>query len=350
MDANKKTEKSIKLSAILISLAALIVFYIIIIGCLIYFFGLNNNLAKKTARVVPYPAAVSAAGFISYNKLEGQLDSARKFYENQDFSKLGMRVDFSTPDGIKRLKIKEKNILNKLIENLVIEAEAKKRGINLTPDMIDQAVDRKLKEYGTRDSLRDNMEKLYGWDLEDFKENIVKPDMYKEELFNALKKNDSSYAEAKDKINQAKSDLDGGKSFEETAKKYSEGESAESGGNLGWFSANQMLAEVALAVINLEKWQASEIIESPIGYHIVKLTDKKTEDGITMFQVSQIFIRTKSFAEYLAEMEKNRKIFIPLRDLKWNSDSGAVEFENSEMRDFEDNLLKNVSDDPSVLF
>jgi len=144
--------------------------------------------------------------------------------------------------------------------------------------------------------------------------------------------------------------LESKKSFEETAKKYSEGESAENGGSLGWFGADQMLEEVALAVINLEKGKTSEIIESPIGYHIVKVTDRKMEDDRSMFQISQIFIRTKPFAEYLAEMEKNRKIFIPLRDFRWNNESGTIEFEKSEMKEFEENLLKNVSNDPSVLF
>lgn len=342
--------KKIKLSVILISAAILIAIYIIAIGFSIYFFDTSNNLTEKTALIIPYPAAISSTGFVSYNKLKSQLASAKKFYENQDFSQLGMRVDFSTPDGQKRLKLKEKNILNKLIENLVIESEAKKRGIKLTSDIISQAVDRKLKEYGSEDSLLNDLEKLYGWNIEDFKENIVKPDMYKEKLFEFIKKSDPSYAEAEKKINQAKNDLTGGKSFEETARKYSEGQSAAAGGSLGWFSMDQMLSEVALAVVNLKKNQTSEIIESPIGYHIVKVTNTKTENEMPMFEISQIFIKTKSFSDWLLEMEKNRKIFIPLREFKWNGDFGQVEFNDNTMNEFEKNILKNSYNDPSVLF
>jgi len=240
--------------------------------------------------------------------------------------------------------------LSKLIDDSVIQAEAQKRGINLTPDLINQEVDRKLKEYGTADSLKNNLQKLYGWNLDDFKENIVKPDLYRQSLAEVVQKSDPSYAAAEKKIKAAQADLKNGMSFSEAAKKYSDGESAKNSGELGWFNAAQMLPEVAVPVFQLKVGAQSEIIQSSIGYHIVEVEDKKTENGIRMVKVSQIFVRTKPFSDWLAETEKNYHILIFAREFYWNSQTQAVEFRSQELQNYEKNEKNNVSNDPSMIF
>jgi parvulin-like peptidyl-prolyl isomerase len=349
--AQKKKEKRIKIKTILMAMGILVVGYVLVIGLLIYLLPRNeNSLILGTTSIIPYPAAISNAGIITVGKLYDELQSSKRFYESQDFSQVGLRVDFSTEDGQKRLSIKEKNILNKLIDDSIIEAQAKKRGINITKDIVDQEVDRKLKEYGTGDYLKKNLEKLYGWDLDDFKENIVKPDLYRERLFAELKKTDPSYQEAQQKINQAKSELDSGSDFSTVAKKYSQGDSAQNGGALGWFSASQMLPEIAQAIFNFEKGQQSDVIESSVGYHIVKVEDVKTQDGEKMFNVRQIFIPTKNFSQWLEEFEKDYNVFIPMTRFTWDKQTEQVKFRNQSLNEYEQDLIENPVNDPTVLF
>jgi foldase protein PrsA len=353
MKANKKEEikdKKIKTITIVYAAIAMVFAYIFLIAVLIYGFGMDNPITQKTARIIPYPAAVFNWNIITVDDLDKKIVSVRRFYENQDFSALGMRVDFSTKDGQKRLKVKEKNILNKMIENQIIENEAKKRGIILTDELIGQEVDRKMKEYGSENYLKENMARLYGWTIDDFKKNIVKPDMYQEKLLDNIRQNDSSFRLAKDKIAKAQGELNSKKDFSEVAKKYSEGESAKNGGSLGWFSADQMLPEIAREAASLDKGKTSGIIESALGYHIVRMEDRKNEEGKDMFKLSQIFVRTKTLGEWLADREKNIEIFIPLKDYYWNKDNLDVEFRNKDLKNFEDNLPKNSPDDASMLF
>ncbi|HRY82103.1 MAG TPA: peptidylprolyl isomerase [Candidatus Moranbacteria bacterium] len=348
---NNKKEKIIQLKTIFKTIAILLVIYILAIGAIIYFFPKNENkIVRITASIIPYPVAISKSGIVTESKLSSQLLSAKKFYENQDFSQVGLRVDFSTEDGKKRLAIKEKNILNKLIDDSIVETEAKKRGIKITEELIDQEVDRKLKEYGTGEYLKDNLEKLYGWSIDDFKKNIVKPDLYQEKLFADIKKTDSSFAEAKKKIEEAQSDLKKGVIFSEVAKKYSKGESAKNGGALGWFSSEQMLPEVAEVIFSLEKNKQSEIIESPIGFHIVKLEDKKVQNGENMAKISQIFIPTETLNDWLSGVKKNYKMFVPIRRFFWNNETRQVEFRDKTLKDYEADLLKNPINDPSIIF
>lgn len=344
-------DKKIKLVVIVCAFLVLVAAYLVIGGVLIYAFGFSKQtFVGKTAGIFPYPAAFCGKNMVTFEKLEMETSAARQFYESQDFSDMGFRVDFSTADGQKRLEVKRKNVLNKLVENCLVQTEAEKRGVKLTKADIDQEVDRKLKEYGTEDSLKKNLERLYGWTLEDFKENIVKPDIYKERLFEDIKKTDPSYAEARKKMEGIKNQLDNKADFRTIAEKYSDGESARNGGELGWFSASQMLPEVAAGVMDLEKNSVSEIIESSIGYHIVKVEDKKNENGTDMLKLSQIFIRTTPLSDQIIEIEKNRNVYIPFKEFKWNKDTGSVEFADQKMRDFESNLSKNSPNDLSIMF
>ncbi len=68
-----------------------------------------------------------------------------------------------------------------------------------------------------------------------------------------------------------------GENFEALAKEYSTDPSAEfNGGDLGWFTKGQMVAEFETAAFNLNAGEMSEEpVETAFGYHIIMVTDKK---------------------------------------------------------------------------
>ena len=71
--------------------------------------------------------------------------------------------------------------------------------------------------------------------------------------------------------------LEDGQDFEELAKKYSDDEAtAESGGELGYFQADEMVEEFADAVKELENGEyTKEPIKTKFGYHIILKEDQK---------------------------------------------------------------------------
>lgn len=345
-----KQKKQVKWVVIIKTIALVLAAYVVLAGIFIYFFGSSNTLIRKTENIIPYPAASVGAKVITMGKLEDRLNSVRMFYENQDFSDLGMRVDFSTADGKKRLMIKKKNALDKLIENTFIQSLANKRSITVTSDIVDQEVNKKLEQYGNADDTAKNIQKLYGWTVADFKNNIVMPDLYQEKLFADVITNEKDFVDAKNKIDAAQKELQGGKEFESVVAQYSEGDSAKNRGDLGWLSAQEMLPEIAPAVFSLEKGKTSDIINSSLGYHIIRVDDKKTEDGVDKVRLKQIFVRSKNFSDWLCEQEKNYKIYIFSKDYSWNKDKCSVEFRNNDMKKFEENVVNSSPNDPSVMF
>ncbi len=347
-----ETNKKIKPATIIQTAVLIVVLYIVFVGVLIYVFDLDNVITRISAKIIPYPAAiVGSKQFVSISELQKNLQSVKNFYGNQNFSEAGLRVDFSTENGQKRLLVKKKEILNKLIENKIIERLAFERGIIITEEMTAQAVNQEIEKYGNKEETLNNLQKLYGWNQSDFEKNLVKPDLCQAALEKYIKENETDAQKAREKIELAFNEIKNSRrDFSEIARQYSEGESAKNGGDLGWFSADQILPQLSAATFALEKGAMSDIIESALGYHIVILDDKKTEEGIDKVKIRQIFVKTKNFADWLAEQEKNIKIFIPLGDFFWDRELEEVEFKNEDMKEFEQNLDKNSVGDASVMF
>ena len=87
-----------------------------------------------------------------------------------------------------------------------------------------------------------------------------------------------------------------GEDFAELAKKYSEGPSKDNGGELGYFSKGQMLKPFEEAAFKLKKGEISDLVRTPLGFHIIKVEDVKES-------------RTKAFDEVREEIkEKLRRI------------------------------------------
>lgn len=65
--------------------------------------------------------------------------------------------------------------------------------------------------------------------------------------------------------------LQDGQDFAELAKKYSEGPSADEGGDLGFFTRGQMVPAFDTAVFTMEEGAISDVIKTEFGYHIIHL-------------------------------------------------------------------------------
>ncbi len=61
--------------------------------------------------------------------------------------------------------------------------------------------------------------------------------------------------------------------------------SAEGGGALGWFRAEQMVEPFAEAVLGLEPGQISDPVQSQFGWHIIRLDDRRSADAPSLEEV-----------------------------------------------------------------
>jgi peptidyl-prolyl cis-trans isomerase SurA len=132
---------------------------------------------------------------------------------------------------------------------------------------------------------------------------------------------------------QALSELRRGAEFAQISAQFSDAPDALQGGNLGWREANRLPAIFVDAINALRPGETSDILKSPNGFHIVKLLDKRGKNAAPTIQQTRsrhILIKTK---EGLSDEESRTR----LQRLRERIVGGA---------DFAE-LAKVHSDDPS---
>ena len=107
-----------------------------------------------------------------------------------------------------------------------------------------------------------------------------------------------------DDIKYALQRINNGISFEEVARNYSEDNSAQNGGDLGYFGRGKMVPEFEEAAFNANVGEIVGPVKSKFGYHIIKVTDQKKENGeIKEVRASHILIKFKAHQETFEEAQ-----------------------------------------------
>lgn len=70
-----------------------------------------------------------------------------------------------------------------------------------------------------------------------------------------------------------------GEDFSQLAVRYSEGQNALQGGDLGWLKADQLPTFFMNEIENMTVGEISPIVRSAIGFHIIQLKDKRDKDS-----------------------------------------------------------------------
>jgi len=116
---------------------------------------------------------------------------------------------------------------------------------------------------------------------------------------------------AVEKINMVQQKIKDGETFENMANKYSEDENSNTlGGDIGYFSKGQLVAEFENVAFTLEVGQVSDVVETTYGFHLIKVTDKKASSIKTFDEAKD------SIKQFLESNLKNTKFNAFLLTLK----------------------------------
>lgn len=211
--------------------------------------------------------------------------------------------------------------LNMLISEKVLELELKKQNVTLSEEDIQKELSEIIEQYGGQEKF-DNALASYGYTLDNFKldiesnlkiKKLLEPEITiteeemkeyfetNKETFNTKEQVKASHilVESETKAKEVKDKLLAGADFAEMAKEYSEDTSnKEQGGELGFFSRGDMVAEFENAAFSLEIGNISEPVKTEYGYHIIKVEDKKAAKEAT-YEESKTKIKDALFNEKL---------------------------------------------------
>jgi len=85
--------------------------------------------------------------------------------------------------------------------------------------------------------------------------------------------------EVKRKLLELKEKMDNNAgTFEELARLHSQDGSASKGGDLGWLYPGDTVPEFETAMSGLKPGQVSDVVQSPFGFHLIQVIERKSED------------------------------------------------------------------------
>jgi parvulin-like peptidyl-prolyl isomerase len=259
-----------------------------------------------------------------------------------------LKEEIVTTDRLERReRVQEicRKVLEKLIEEKLVDQEVKKSGIKVSS----KEVEATLEEVKRRNAAtQEDLEKALAADgltLEAYKKQIEKG-LQRQKLINwsvkvetkagekevreFYQKNMDRYRtnetyrpsqilfvipkgatpeeirEIRKKCQAVLEKIKGGQDFGEMALLYSEDTSNKERGDLGYFKKGELLPAFQREALRLKVGEVSEIVRTEFGFHIIKLLDRKGMDPLPFEEVQE-----KVKADYFeSEMEKALKQYL----------------------------------------
>ena len=254
-----------------------------------------------------------------------------KVYERMYKQQLGEEALKKTDkDGVSfKDKLKE-NILEKLIVDELINQEIDNKKITITDEEVNNLYEQTIKDMGgqeqyeeflkqqniTDDFIKDSIKKDYKQQkLEEafYKDNKVTEEEIKD-FYDANKERLIKYslsqimADNEEDAKKLYDKLEAGEDFAELAKnESSDTYSAANGGNMGEVQASTMPEEFLNAVSATEIGSYSKVFKSDMGYHIVKVDDKKDQLEDLRTEIEQT-LKSQKFIEYMKNLRANADV------------------------------------------
>ena len=117
--------------------------------------------------------------------------------------------------------------------------------------------------------------------------------------------------ETEDEAKAIAEELKKGADFAELAKKKSKDPGASDGGDLGFFTKDQMVPEFSTVAFALEPGKISDPVKSQFGWHIIKVEEKRSRKAPEFEQVKaqiETYVARKAQAEYVAKLREAAKV------------------------------------------
>jgi peptidyl-prolyl cis-trans isomerase C len=257
-------------------------------------------------------------------------------------------------DLIKRVQARH---LNELIGNLLVYQESKKRTVENLDEKVEQRVKDLEEKHGaghgmarylkmrrmSMDGLRESLKAKLLVDEYLKEQGVLEPEIPEVRIREMYDEDPGSFSttetvrvshvlivvdgqagteekqQARQKAEQVREEILAGGDFAAIAMAHSDCRTASKGGDLGRIKRGYMPAAFDEVAFSLEKDSVSDVVETEVGYHVIKVVDRQPARVIP-YEETREFLKTylqgeeskKQLAAHIAELRKRSEIEILL--------------------------------------
>lgn len=212
------------------------------------------------------------------------LDEYQRELERYQNSLQAQGVNPDSEEGRQRIDQARGWILNMMIEQLLTEQAAREAGVTVSDAEVDQYMADMIAESGGEEAFRAKLEEwgeTYEHARQEIRAQLIGMQMTERVVAEVPETTEQVHArhilvETEEEARHIKSQLDAGADFASLAKAHSKDKSTrDSGGDLGFFPRGILVAtEVEEAAFSLQPGQVSDVVASPMGFHIVQVVER----------------------------------------------------------------------------
>ena len=275
----------------------------------------TDNFTIAVAKILRLPAVKVGTSAVSYTDFVDDLKAIHKM-QQYDSNQLASGASPSAATGANLTEEQMiEQVLWRLVNIVLVDHAAKEYDIFVEQSDVDELKAQMMKNFKDETAASEELNKRYGWSLAEYENKIMRPFVIQQKLSEKLKTDENFRTNIQNRAAKVLEEIKGGAVFADMAKAFGEDGTASRGGDLGWFGKGNMVPQFEQAVYSLRKGELyPTLVESPYGYHIIKLDDRKTEK-----------VKDENGKTINAEKVRASHILFMFRDLPAYLDSKAKE-------------------------
>lgn len=244
---------------------------------------------------------------VTKREVEEGVKQVKKRFQTEDEFQAEMRKEEMTQPQF------EKRIEEQLMVMKLIELEVKGKVTSPTEDQVKAFYDQVQQKMAGKNLGLDKKDEDEIGTLAKYLTKLTSEQVHARHILVAVDKNaamDTKSAALK-KVKKIQQELKAGGDFEELAAKYSDDPGSRNrGGDLGFFSADDMVPEFAKAAFALNVGQISDPVLTDFGYHVIKVEEKRAARKISYDDVKN------DLKELLSQKGAQKRYESWLKDLR----------------------------------
>lgn len=270
-NANNNNNQQMFLIGLAGVVGAIIISFVVFGLVRVYVQAATDKATAITATVLRLPLAKIDSTTIYYSEYLDDLRAIKTLrdYESNNGGMMGQLTD----------EVMVEQVLWRLINNIFITNLAKSYGVTVDKSEVEDLKNEMIAQFETAEEATKELMDRYGWTLATYEKKVIKPYILQQKLSERLQTDLDLRNDVKERAEKVLAEIKAGGDFEALAMKYGEDSTASLGGDLDWFAKGDMVPQFEVAAFDLDINEISqELVESPFGYHIIRVDGKRVNE------------------------------------------------------------------------